>query len=247
MKVLGNTVNPELTVLCCAHGDELFGLTVFNALMPLVDSLPGLLLILGNEEAIRAGKREVDSNLNRIYPGRPDGDTEERLAHQIVALMRNSRWMIDIHTTRTSLELAAIVSKFNPGVKEILAHTRTPHVFRMPEFPSGIDTASIDQVGAGVGLEFGHRYAETMDALGDVLAVVHGLLGSERPQPHDQVLYQFGGKFPLEFDVGDGLTNFEPVQFEGAIVWPFLVGSDNYLEEGHRGFYATSCKPISHD
>lgn len=241
MRVLGDTVRPKLTVLCCTHGDEVFGADVFEYFADRIDTLDRLLLILCNEEAYKAGTRQVDSNLNRIYPGRVDGDTEHRLAHQITQLMWDTEFMIDIHTTTTSddsMTYVPIISKWNPGVKEILAHTDAANIFRMPEL-TGSGTSTIDQVRSGVGLEFHKDFAQTPAALKVVKKVVLGVLNEKPTKPKSRRIFQFAGKYPVDTVFAPDQHTLEPFDFQGSVTYPFIFGSENYAsDEGFYGFYA---------
>ncbi len=242
MRVAGNTLNPTLTILCCTHGDEVFGKRVFDRYFADIEKYPELLIILCNEEAYRLGLRQVDSNLNRIYPGDPNGDSEHCLAHQITQLMMHTRFMIDIHTTESSLDTyAPIISTYTPEVARILNHTDASHIFKMPENAG----ATIDAIASGVGLEFSYDFSQTVHAVDIVHRVVVGLLNNKRRKPKRREIYHFGGKIPLDVDIPITSGSFQPFVLDGQTVHPFLINGTNYATtEGHQGFYASSVQEV---
>lgn len=100
---------PTLFLGAAIHGDEVNGTAVIHSLFKKIE----------REEALLAGKIiaipilnpfgfEImtrhepyeESDLNRQFPGRPDGDYPQRLADTIFSLIKNSRpeFVLDLHT-----------------------------------------------------------------------------------------------------------------------------------------------------
>ncbi len=96
---------PRVLVTACLHGDEV---TSTAALWHLADRLAdsGLggsatLIPCVNQLGARLSTRHIPleiSDLNRRFPGRPDGSLGERLAAALVALLDEHDALIDVHT-----------------------------------------------------------------------------------------------------------------------------------------------------
>jgi predicted deacylase len=94
-----------------------------NEVMPVVaahivaDYLAGQALdgkvrfMVANPPALRANKRFIDSDLNRIYPGRLDGASEERLAALMFPYIAGVGAVIDMHTSPNSDPFVVAVTR----------------------------------------------------------------------------------------------------------------------------------------
>ncbi|MBS3094157.1 succinylglutamate desuccinylase/aspartoacylase family protein, partial [Candidatus Pacearchaeota archaeon] len=71
----------KLVIICCLHGNEIYGLEVCKdqSLFPF---------ILANEKALKENKRFIDSDLNRSFPGKADGNYEERRAFELTKKLK---------------------------------------------------------------------------------------------------------------------------------------------------------------
>lgn len=97
---------PRILLTGALHGDEV---TATGALWYLAErlraeeELDGVVTILPcvNELAILASSRLIpleDSDLNRNFPGRPDGSLAERIAAALTGLLGDHDGLIDVHT-----------------------------------------------------------------------------------------------------------------------------------------------------
>lgn len=97
---------PRLLLTGCLHGDEI---TAAGALWRVAEALPrrpglggGVTVIpCVNQLAARASRRHIPleiTDLNRQFPGRPEGSLGERLAAALVALLAEHDALIDLHT-----------------------------------------------------------------------------------------------------------------------------------------------------
>jgi uncharacterized protein len=108
---LANGDGPRVLLMAGNHGDEYEGqlalLNLARTLRP--DDIAGRLTILpaANFPAVRAGLRTspIDGgNLNRSFPGDPDGGPTAIMAHFIESeLMAGADWVIDVHSGGSSL------------------------------------------------------------------------------------------------------------------------------------------------
>ncbi|AEI82394.1 succinylglutamate desuccinylase/aspartoacylase (plasmid) [Cupriavidus necator N-1] len=106
------------------HGDEFEGQVTLTRLAQELDAndLVGHLIIvpMANYPAARAGQRvsPIDQgNLNRLYPGDPDGTPSEMIAHFIeTELMTRADFIFDLHSGGASLNyLPATTSVMSTG------------------------------------------------------------------------------------------------------------------------------------
>ncbi|GJG97726.1 succinylglutamate desuccinylase/aspartoacylase family protein [Cupriavidus pauculus] len=124
---------PGKTVLLLAgtHGDEFEGQVTLTKLAQELDAkdVSGQLIIvpMANYPAAKAGHRvsPIDQgNLNRLYPGDPNGSSSEMIAHFIeTELMARADFVFDLHSGGASLNyLPATTSVMSAG--SALAHER---------------------------------------------------------------------------------------------------------------------------
>ena len=101
---------PEVAVVGGIHGDEPCGV---RAIERLLDTDPAVSrpvkFIIANEEALEAGVRYVDTDLNRAFPGNPDSEAhEDRLAAELTAELRGCTTLA-MHSTQSYSNPFAIV------------------------------------------------------------------------------------------------------------------------------------------
>jgi succinylglutamate desuccinylase len=66
--------DPEVAVVGGIHGDEPCGVRAIERLLENPPSVRRpVALVVANERALAAGTRRVDEDLNRAFPGDPDG------------------------------------------------------------------------------------------------------------------------------------------------------------------------------
>lgn len=108
---MGDRPGPTLTVMGGVHGDEPCGTEAINRLMEEIRSgkinlEAGVLVCvpLANPPARARGVRFIDRNLNRIFGDSEAGiqDTEGPLAEAIKPLLRQTDYLLDIHSYSAS-------------------------------------------------------------------------------------------------------------------------------------------------
>lgn len=108
---LANGKGPRVLLMAGNHGDEYEGQIALGKLIRALEpgSIRGRLTILpaANLPAVRAGRRTspIDGgNLNRSFPGNPDGTPTEIVAHFVEnVLMAGADWVVDVHSGGSSL------------------------------------------------------------------------------------------------------------------------------------------------
>ncbi|WP_435333376.1 succinylglutamate desuccinylase [Haloarchaeobius sp. TZWWS8] len=114
--VLGDG-EPAVAVVAAVHGDEPCGV---DAVERVLDEAPEVQrpvkFVVANEEALARGERYLESDLNRSFPGDPDGDThEERLAAELTEELAGCRTLA-LHSTQSHADPFAVVD----GVDEVV-------------------------------------------------------------------------------------------------------------------------------
>src|SRR5262249_47492115 len=112
--LVGRQARPCLALVAGIHGDEYDGIFALQALAHtlVAGTLLGSLLIVfvANPLAFRAAQRrtpEDDRDLNRVFPGRPDGSISERLAHRLCHdLLRQADLVFTLHGAIATGDLA---------------------------------------------------------------------------------------------------------------------------------------------
>lgn len=101
----------EILFIAATHGDEPIGVEVIKQIQKTklnqkFDS------IIANPKALLQNKRFIDSDLNRIFPGKINGDYEERRAQKIIKIAKNYRFAVDLHGTISNTGIFIIIPKF---------------------------------------------------------------------------------------------------------------------------------------
>ncbi len=188
MKVLQNTsTSPTLAVVCCQHGNERYGLVVFNYLAEHIANFPGLKIILANEPALNSNVRFIETDLNRSFPGSINGSAEERLAVEILDELAGIERVLDIHTTTSDVKLLPIVTELSEDTCKII-NLIGSHEVAVIEEPLG-NKSLIGNVRAGVSLEYGNEYAAREETLGETMRLISNVLNEEQRGPVEREVY----------------------------------------------------------
>ena len=103
------------------HGDEKIGLRVIREIKKLNIDEEVLFVQVANEKAAKLGKRFIDQDLNRSFPGKRNGNYEQKLAMKLLPVIKSADIVLDIHSTTSNLNDALIVTKLD---KEILKYIK---------------------------------------------------------------------------------------------------------------------------
>ena len=110
--VLDGGEGPSVLLTAGNHGDEYEGQAVLRELIHALDpaNLKGRLIVLPalNLPAVLAGRRDSPldgGNLNRLFPGDPNGGPTSMLAHFVdTELLPRVAWALDFHSGGSSME-----------------------------------------------------------------------------------------------------------------------------------------------
>ncbi|MFC6785451.1 succinylglutamate desuccinylase/aspartoacylase family protein [Halobaculum halobium] len=119
---LGDGV-PEVAVVAGIHGDEPCGPRAVDRLIAAdPDVERPVRLIVANEEALEAGVRYTEEDLNRAFPGDPNGDTHEsQLAHHLMAELEGCT-VLALHSTQSTAEPFAVAETTDEITRAIVPH-----------------------------------------------------------------------------------------------------------------------------
>jgi hypothetical protein len=117
ISVIANGADPTVLLMAGNHGDEYEGQIALMKIIRSLDvaALRGRIIVLpaANFPAVMAGRRVSpldNGNLNRSFPGNPNGTPTEMIAHYIEhVLLPMCRYSFDLHSGGSSLEYAASV------------------------------------------------------------------------------------------------------------------------------------------
>ena len=144
--------DPPYAVVACLHGDEPCGLRAVEHLRANEPELAEpLRLVVANERAIDDGCRCVDEDLNRAFPGDPDGDSHEsRLAADVLSAVEG-RTVLDLHSTVSGSEPFAVVGRTTDRSLALAAATGTDHAVDAGSLGGGL-LSHVDGVAVECGL-----------------------------------------------------------------------------------------------
>lgn len=154
--VHGRRTGPRLFVCAAIHGDELNGIEIIRRLLttPQIRHLRGTLLAVPmvNIHGVIQHSRYLPDrrDLNRVFPGSPDGSLAGRLAHLFIEkIVRHCTHGIDIHT-------GAIHRSNLPQIRANLDDPETERLARAFGTPVMIKSAlrdgSLREVADGLGI-----------------------------------------------------------------------------------------------
>ena len=237
MQVFGATKNPALAIVGCQHGDELLGQQVIDRYRQNLEPYPGLQLVLANEEALALGQRGVDGDLNRSYPGDPNGNHEERLAAKIMKTVADAEFVLDLHTTKSEVDVFPIIVRYDDKVRRLLNATDYTQVAYMDLPHGGRNSGLANFSGAGLALEFYDKYVNKKfdEVYAGIDTIVRRILARETRPPQTREIFHVTELTPWKGTEGFDLHNFKYSEALGG----YSVIPDGISYRGkHRGFTA---------
>lgn len=246
---------PVAAIVSAIHGDEPSGVYALRRLERHVERGEvelerAVTVIIANPPALEAHKRFIESDLNRSFPGDPEGTLEERLALQVLTTVSEFP-TLSLHATRSHDEPFAIVDPGNDVAYDLSLSLPIPYVVRTIGDPIG----SLGEEAAAITLEVGRQ--GTAAAVDSAVDLIYAFL-----QLTDALPGEPSGANPTEFDVGNPVdkppadtysiaaTNFERVEAGEVFAtangeeivaeepfYPILFSADGYDEIfGFRGW-----------
>lgn len=201
----GKTRGPTLCVTAAVHGDELNGVEIAREVFFDADagSLSGTLVVVPivNAWGFRSGNRYLADrrDLNRAFPGRPDGSMASRIAYELFErVIRRCDALVDLHTgsnQRTNLpqiradlenpEVATIAMHFAVGI--VIHGAGAQGTLRRSATEAGIPTILYE---AGGPLQFeATEIARGIEGLHNVMEALE-MTGEDPPSPNQQRVFR---------------------------------------------------------
>ncbi len=134
------------------HGDETIGLAVAKEIKKNKILQGTLLVHIANKLAHKRKRRFIDEDLNRAFPGRAKGNHEQRLAHKILPLITSADIVIDIHSTKSDLKDAVIITALHKKTREYIEVINPKYVLLMNATKKN---ALISNAKVGIAFEYG--------------------------------------------------------------------------------------------
>lgn len=143
--------DPEIAVVGGVHGDETSGVRAVRRLRDAnLDLQRGVAFVIANPAAVEAGVRYLDSDLNRVFPGDPAGDREERLAAQLCDLVEPLT-TLSLHDTHSHPASFALVHRSQLEEFDVASGLPVHHIVDH----SGVNEGTITTCGLVVEVEVG--------------------------------------------------------------------------------------------
>jgi len=166
---------PIIAIIGTVHGDEVIGKKIIDQLKTLKIKKGTLITIIGNDKALKRKKRFIDQDLNRSFPGKKNGNHEEKLAYNIKKIISKVDFLIDIHSTTTDVKSLAIITKFNKSILKLINYLNPKRVALMKNSFSKPSLTYYCK--AGISLEYGKDKSKLVykNSLNDILLILKKL------------------------------------------------------------------------
>ena len=184
--------DPEVAVVGGIHGDEPCGSAAVEAVLEAdIEVARPVKLIIANEEALKRGRRYVEEDLNRAFPGSPDADTHEgRLAHDLLTEIRGCE-ILSLHSTRSYAAPFALVDEMDGHARSVCPYLSVEAVVETSQYSEGRLIAYPDVIELECGLQRSAIAAENARALVREFLVATGVLPGDADPPRHHPLSVF--------------------------------------------------------
>ncbi len=238
--------NLKVLLNACTHGDEKIGLIVSERIKKLKVVSGDIDYQIANPEALEKGVRYIDSDLNRSFPGDPNGNSEEKRAVELVKKIRKYDCVLDFHSTTSSLRDTVVLVNYNEETKKLAIASQAKNVLVM-KATSGKDLLSFTKL--GIATEFGSDYdPEIIDLTYNACVGILNYLGVIEEKPYERGVqpnfYEVYGSCPKpeSATLEESVENFKEIETgdvyahtsDGDIIVakedfvPILFGEKNY-------------------
>ncbi|MBT3407870.1 hypothetical protein HOK68_02970 [Candidatus Woesearchaeota archaeon] len=214
---------PIIGIIGALHGDEIIGVNVIEQLKDLKLNKGTIKYIIANQEAIIKNTRCIDQDLNRSFPGEKNGNNEQNLAYQIMDLIKDCDYIIDIHSTDSLIESFIVLTKDNKFIRDELENVLLNKVVIMGF--KGKEKSLIEHSKFGFSLEFNKSVDENQvtEIVKNYLKYLNIIDGKSKTMSKEyyyvyEKLSNYNGK----------LNNFELVNVNGEEFYPILANEKNY-------------------
>lgn len=248
---------PEVVVVGGIHGDEPCGPA---AIRRVIEAHPDVNrpveFIVANDRAIDADERYLEADLNRSFPGNPDGVHEERLAARLWERVSDCV-ALSLHSTRSTARPFAITGEIRDAHRPIYRGLPLDTLVVSGDCPEGALSDHPNVIDVECGLQGAPETVETaVEVVWAFLSATGVVDASTTPTPVE--IYRIFGEEPKHGEAEVFADNFEPVN-RGEVYatdaagdrvatekfWPVLMSADGYRDRlGYRGKYEGRLAPL---
>lgn len=139
----------KILLIIATHGNEKIGLKVVKEIEKL--HINNLIIQIGNKKALELNKRYIDQDLNRSFPGKKNGNYEERRAFELIPIIKSADLVLDIHSTTSDTKNTLIVNKINKETLGCIKSIQPKYVVIMKKSKNSL----ISQAKIGISFEYG--------------------------------------------------------------------------------------------
>jgi hypothetical protein len=207
--------DPEIAVVGGIHGDEPCGIRAVERLLEAAPSVERpVKFVVANERAASHGKRYLDIDLNRAFPGEEAANTHEgRLAYELAEELEGCATLA-LHSTQSTGQAFGIADGLTPFVRRVAPALSIETLVTTGPLVQGRLFTTARTIEVECGLQGSDRAAETATRITwEFLAAMDAL--DDSPVEVDRPLPVYELRAPIPKEVGgeyDVLAeNFEPV------------------------------------
>lgn len=207
---------PSVAVVGSIHGDEPCGRDGIEAVLSdPPDVTRPVKFVVANEAALEAETRYLDTDLNRAFPGDPEGDAhEDRLAARLTAAVQDCT-VLALHSTQSYEGLFALVDELTPMARDICPKLSVDAVVQTTGQNGGrIFSAVPSTIEVECGYQGSVEAAENAEQVIREFLAATGISTDPAPERTESLpVFQLGDPIPkaltAEYEVF--ARNFEPV------------------------------------
>ena len=201
-------------------------------------------IIIGNKKATLQDRRFIESDMNRIFPGKENGNYEEKETFKLNQKLKNFNQVIDLHSTSNECPLFGIITKPNKEKIKLAKKLGLNKLLIMPEnFASG--KALIDHHKLGISLEIGpHGDRKRTE---EVISKITNYI-CNKPQDQNLEIYE-----PIEIIKRTKdkilIENFKEVK-KGQLITESQIAEYNFIpilvgEKSYSDVLCLACKKLN--
>ena len=225
----------KVTILAAMHGDEVYGVQLYNAFVDKFSTMkPFVQLVIGNEPAYRQGVRFIDSDMNRSFRlSATNNETKQinRLNNELMQF--NPDYILDIHTTRRDSGIFWIVGSLNATTRKICGIFNFDICIMKDEV---VESSFIGNSNTAVSLEYSLSCIN-QEQTDIFLKGLSQLIRDSVNRPQRQRVYEARSLISeLQFKSYPNLKNYDE-QAEGVAL--MVPKSINEMDAEYYGFWCT--------
>ena len=224
----------QIAFVGCTHGDEQLGRYIVNEFpFGKTDTLM-YRTIIGNPDAMNLNVRGVEGDLNRSYPGDPQGNLEERRAAQILPFLQKYDVVIDFHQAFAHMPDLIIVKEWKEEIAAVADCFDMDHVLELDKGSGTYTGMMMSHVNNGIATEYGYAHNHK-EACQRAKRDIENIIAGNRVKPNKK-RYRIWGDLGLDLKGTVELENLvkltdqqrEKLQLTDENLYPiFIDGYDD--------------------